>query len=83
MYVIYLDIWIFGYMAEVRVEMKFVQKTACPYMSTFFQILDNWKGFDGNLEHPNIWIFEYLNRYMNYSIYELQQSPIRYFIYIL
>ena len=33
-----------------------------------FQILtkitdfDIWKGFGGGLEHPNIWIFDHLNR---------------------
>jgi hypothetical protein len=32
-------IWIFGYLAAVRVEMKFVQKTACPD-GDFFPNLD-------------------------------------------
>ncbi len=30
---------IFGYLAEVGVETKFGQKTACPDMPTFLQIL--------------------------------------------
>jgi len=46
---------------DVGVKTKFGQKTACPDMSTFFQILTKkitdfeiWKGFGGGLEHPNI-----------------------------
>jgi hypothetical protein len=56
-------------LAEIGAEMKFRQKTACPDMSTFFpnvvkKITDFkiWKGFGGGLEHPNILIFEHLNR---------------------
>ena len=65
-YAIYLNI---GNVAEIGVETKFGQKTACPDMATFFPNFDKkitnfviWKGFGGGLEHPNIWIFEYLNR---------------------
>jgi len=66
MYAIYLNIWKFG---GDRSRNKILTKTACPDMSTFFskfwqKITDFeiWKGFGGGLEHPNIWMFEHLNR---------------------
>ena len=63
----------FGYLVEIGVETTFGQKTACSDMVTFPQILTKitdfeiWKGFDGSLEHPNIWISEHLNRKTNYG----------------
>ena len=58
-------IWIFGSLVEIGVEMKFGQKTACPDMLTFFQILSKKSQilrFGGDLaEVWNIQIFGYLN----------------------
>jgi hypothetical protein len=56
----YLDIW-------WRLT-KFGQKQPVGTCRLFYQFrqkntgFDIWKGFGGNLEHPNIWIFEHLNR---------------------
>lgn len=72
MYAIKLDIgyWI---LAEVGVEATFGQKTACPNMSILFKYSQKnyrfniWKGFGCDLEHPNIWLFEHLDREMSYG----------------
>jgi hypothetical protein len=49
-------------LAEIRVETKFGQKTACPDMATFLPNLGKkitgfeiWKRFGGGLKDPNIW----------------------------
>jgi hypothetical protein len=59
------NVWTFGYLAEVRVETKFGQKTACPDRSTFFPNLDKESQdstFGTDLEGIwNIQIFGYLN----------------------
>jgi hypothetical protein len=56
-------------LAEIGVETKFGQKTACPDMATFFPNFykkitgfEIWKRFGGGLKEPNIWLFGYLNR---------------------
>ena len=64
-YEIYLDMWIFGGGLSRN---KIWTKTACPDMSTFSKFrqkikgFEIWKGFDGDLEHLNIWIFYSFNR---------------------
>jgi len=62
-------------LAEIGVETKFGQKTACPDMATFsppkfrqnITDLEIWKGFWGDLEHSNILLFEQIDK--------LRQSP--------
>jgi len=66
MFAIYLDIWIFGCLAEVGIETIFGQKqpvwTCRLFSSKIRQKItgfDIWKGFGDDLEHPNIWLFEH------------------------
>ena len=54
---------------EIGVEMKFRHKNSLSGHGDFFPNLDKkitdfeiWEGFGGGLEHPNILIFEHLNR---------------------
>jgi hypothetical protein len=60
--------WIFEYLAEIGVETKFGQKQPVRTWRLFSKFrqkitdFDIWNGFGGGLEHPNIWIFERLNR---------------------
>ena len=59
-------------MVQIRVETQFREKKVMPDMATFFpiflyleeKITDSiiWKGFNGNLEDPNIWLFDHLDR---------------------
>jgi len=69
----YLDIWIFGYL-DIWIfgggwsRNEIWTKTAYPDMSIISKFkqkiisFDIWKGFGDNMEHPNIWTFEHLNR---------------------
>jgi hypothetical protein len=56
-------------LAEVGLETKFGQINSLSGHVDFFSNLDKkitgfeiWKGFGGDFEHLNIWIFEHLNR---------------------
>ena len=66
MYAIYLNIWIFG---GGQSRNKIWTKNSLSGHINFFPNLDKkrtgfkiWKGFGGDLEHANIWMFEHLNR---------------------
>ena len=78
MYAIYLDIWIFG---SHRSRNKIWTKSSLSGHGDFFPNLDKkitcfkiWKGFGGDLEHPDIWIFEHLSRYMNYGSHPVRNT---------
>jgi hypothetical protein len=73
MSVINSDIWIVG---GGRGKNEIWTKNSLSGHVDFFPNLDKkitgfkiWKGFGGDLEHLNIWIFEHLNRLMNYGIH--------------
>jgi hypothetical protein len=59
---------IFGYLDicwSSEVKQNLVKKQpvlTCRLFSKKFTGFDIWKGFGGDLEHPNIWLFEHLDR---------------------
>jgi hypothetical protein len=64
-----LYIWIFGFLAEVGVEQNLDKKQPVRSCQLFLNLgkknitgFDIWKGLCGNLEHPNIWLSEHLDR---------------------
>ena len=65
MCVLNLGIWIFG---GDQSRHEIWTKNSLSGHGDFFPNLDKitdfdiWKGFGRGLEHPNIWIFEHLNR---------------------
>ena len=69
--VVYLDIWLCGGgQSRNKTWTKYILTKNLDFFPSLANIITDfkiWKGFGGNFEHPNIWIFEHVNRETNYS----------------